>query len=194
LVPLCERGSERDLMLPYNGKLKQPARQLRENMTDAERHIWAKLRMKQLNGHQFYRQKPIGDYIVDFFCPRAKLVIEVDGSHHLVGERIEYDRIRDDYLSSLGLRVLRFSNSDVMAHIEGVVKRIEEKMEGEIPLNPPFSKGETTTSPSAKGETASSPTSKGETTASPSKRENIIASPFGKGRMRGIPTGTKGVR
>jgi very-short-patch-repair endonuclease len=150
-------------MLPYNENLKQLARQLRKNMTEGERRIWAKMRMKQLNGYQFYRQKPIGDYIVDFFCPRVKLAIEIDGSHHLVGETVEYDRIRDDYLSSLGLRVLRFSNSDVMKNVEAVVERIRE----EIPLNPPFSKGETTPSLSAKG-------------------GNIIASPFGKGRPRGI--------
>ncbi len=141
-------------MLPYNGNLKQYSRQLRENMTDAERRLWAKIRMKQLKGYQFYRQKPIGDYIVDFFCLRAKLVIEVDGSHHLVGEKIEYDRIRDEYLSSLGLRVLRFTNADVLTHIEGVVESIVENMvvsEGkiplspprEIPLNPPLAKGET---------------------------------------------------
>ncbi|MGB2828136.1 MAG: endonuclease domain-containing protein [Dehalococcoidales bacterium] len=154
-------------MLPYNENLKQPARQLRKNMTDAERQLWMKLRMKQLNGFQFYRQKPIGDYIVDFFCPRAKLVIEVDGSQHFTDEKAEYDRIRDEYLGSLGLRVLRFSNSDVMAHIEGVVKRIEEGIPlspEKIPLNPPFSKGETS------------------------------PSPFGKGRPRGISMGTKGVR
>ena len=126
-------------MLPYNRNLKQHSRQLRENMTDAERHLWAKVRMKQLKGYQFYRQKPIGDYIVDFFCPGAKLVIEIDGSHHLVGETIEYDRIRDDYLSSLGLRVLRFTNTDVLTDIETVVDSIR----GEIPLSPPFSKGET---------------------------------------------------
>ena len=126
-------------MLPYNQNLKQLSRQLRENMTDAERRLWAKIRMKQLKGCQFYRQKPIGDYIVDFFCPKAKLVIEIDGSHHLVGETIEYDRIRDDYLSSLGLRVLRFTNADVLTNIEGVLEKIME----EIPLSPPFSKGET---------------------------------------------------
>ncbi len=113
-------------MLPYNKNLKQSSRQLRENMTDAERHLWAKIRMKQLKGYQFYRQKPIGDYIVDFFCPRAKLVIEIDGSHRLVGEMIEYDRIRDDYLSSHGLRVLRFTNTEVLTHIEGVVGSVEE--------------------------------------------------------------------
>jgi len=131
-------------MLPYNGNLKQLSRQFRENVTDAERHLWAKIRMKQLKGYQFYRQKPIGDYIVDFFCPKAKLVIEIDGSHHLVGEKIEYDRIRDEYLSSLGLRVLRFTNTNVLTHIEGVIESIEEEIPPrEIPLSPPFSKGET---------------------------------------------------
>jgi len=130
-------------MLPYNGNLKQYSRQLRGNMTDAERRLWAKIRMKQLKGYQFYRQKPIGDYIVDFFCPRAKLVIEIDGSQHLSDEKAEYDRIRDEYMSSLGLRVLRFTNTDVLKRIEGVVESIIENMEDEIPLSPPFSKGET---------------------------------------------------
>jgi len=127
-------------MLPYNVNLKQYSRQLRENMTDAERHLWTKIRRKQVKGYQFYRQKPIGDYIVDFFCPRAKLVIEVDGSQHFSDEMTEYDRIRNEHLSSLGLRVLRFTNADVLAHIERVVENIE----GKIPLSPPFSKGETT--------------------------------------------------
>jgi very-short-patch-repair endonuclease len=133
-------------VLPYNRNMKQYARQLRRDMTDAERRLWARIRMKQLKGYQFYRQKPIGDYIVDFFCPGAKLVIEVDGSQHLVGESIEYDRIRDEYLSSFGLRVLRFTNPDVLEHIESVVESINENIEipgGEIPLSPPFSKGET---------------------------------------------------
>ena len=129
-------------MLPYNRNLKQLSRQLRESLTEAERHLWAKIRMKQLKGYQFYRQKPIGDYVVDFFCPKAKLAIEVDGSHHLVGEKIEYDRIRDEYLSSLGLRVLRFTNTEVLTHIEGVVESIAEEMR-KIPLSPPLLKGET---------------------------------------------------
>jgi len=106
-------------------------------MTDAERLLWAKIRRKQLKGYQFYRQKPIGDYIVDFFCPRAKLVIEVDGGQHFSGETTENDKIRDEYLRSLGLRVLRFTNTDVLTHIEGVVEGIIEK----IPLSPPLRKG-----------------------------------------------------
>ena len=130
-------------MLPYNVNLKQLSRQLRNNMTDAEKHLWAKIRMKQLKGYQFYRQKPIGDYIVDFFCPKEKLVVEIDGSQHLSDETVEYDRIRDEYLSSLGLMVLRFTNTDVLKHVEGVVERIEQEMSlREIPLSPPFVKGE----------------------------------------------------
>ena len=132
-------------MLPYNKNLKQPSRQLRKDMTDAERRLWAKIRMKQLKGYQFYRQKPIGDYIVDFFCPRAKLVIEVDGSQHSSDEMTEYDRIRDEYMKSLGLRVLRFTNTDILTHIDGVVESILENMEvleEKIPLSPPLRKGE----------------------------------------------------
>ena len=132
-------------MLPYNKNLKQPSRQLRENMADAERHLWAKIRMKQLKGYQFYRQKPVGDYIVDFFCPRAKLVIEVDGSQHFSSEMTDYDSIRDEYLRSLGLRVLRFTNTEVLTNTEGVRERISENMEeipvGKIPLRHPFYNG-----------------------------------------------------
>ena len=138
-------------MLPYNINLKQYSRQLRENMTDAERHLWAKIRMKQLKGYQFYRQKPIGDYIVDFYCPKAKLVIEVDGSQHFSGEVTEDDRIRDAYMNSLGLKVLRFTNTDILTHIHGVVESIIENMRvseeeisiEKIPLSPPLRKGET---------------------------------------------------
>ncbi len=133
-------------MLPYSRNLKQYSRQLRENMTDAERHLWAKIRMKQLKGYQFYRQKPIGDYIVDFFCPKAKLVIEVDGSQHFSGEMTEDDRMRNEYMSSFGLRVLRFTNTDVLTHIERVIESIIENMEvseEKIPLSPPLRKGET---------------------------------------------------
>ncbi len=113
-------------MLIYKAKLKQPSRQLRDNMTDAERRLWAKLRLNQLKGCRFYRQRPIGDYIVDFFSPRAKLVIEVDGGQHSSAETTEYDRLRDDYMSSLGFRVLRFTNTDVLKNTEGVIERIRE--------------------------------------------------------------------
>lgn len=128
-------------MLPYSKNLKQLSRQLRGNMTDAEGHLWAKIRMKQLKGYHFYRQKPIGDYIVDFYCPKVKLVIEVDDSQHFSDETTEYDRIRDEHIRSLGLRVLRFTNTEVLTNIEGVIESIIGSME-EIPLSPPLRKGE----------------------------------------------------
>src|SRR3972149_11874035 len=108
-------------MLSYNKNLKQYARDLRNNMTDAERHLWSKIRMRQLCGCQFYRQKIIGDYIVDFFCPRAKLVIEVDGGQHYFGKVAQSDRNRDEYMKNCGLRVLRFSDIEVLGNVEGVV-------------------------------------------------------------------------
>ena len=111
-------------MLPYNKNLKELARVLRKNMTDAERRLWSKIRRKQLKEFQFYRQKNIGDYIVDFYCPAAKLIIEIDGGQHYSKENMVKDEARDNFLSDLGFRVLRFSNSDVFKNIEGVVKEI----------------------------------------------------------------------
>ena len=73
-------------MLFYNTKLKKYSQELRKNMTDAERLLWSRLRRKQLNNFQFYRQRIIGDYIVDFYCPRSKLIIEVDGGQHYQDE------------------------------------------------------------------------------------------------------------
>ena len=70
------------MALPFNNKLKSLARRLRTNMTDAERHLWAGIRRKQLGGAQFYRQKNIGNYIVDFYCPSARLIVELDGGQH----------------------------------------------------------------------------------------------------------------
>lgn len=93
-------------MLRYNKKLQTRARTLRKNMTDAERMLWSKLTRKQLSGFQFYRQRIIGNFIVDFYCPRAKLVIEVDGGQHYHGKVESSDRIRDESLKSLGLKVL----------------------------------------------------------------------------------------
>ena len=125
-------------MLPYNKGLKEPSRHLRKNMTEAERLFWSKVRGKQLNGVQFYRQKTIGEYIVDFFCPQAKLVIEVDGSQHYQEAEIEKDMLRDDYLRAQGLKVLRFSNREVLENMAGVL----ETVCGQIPLDPPLRKGE----------------------------------------------------
>src|SRR3990172_5323476 len=101
-------------MLRYNSNLKDKARELRKNLTDSESALWSHLRNKQLLGIQFYRQKPIGEHIVDFYAPGAKLVVEVDGSQHLGGDHALKDRRRDGYLVSLGLKVLRFNSREVL--------------------------------------------------------------------------------
>jgi len=93
-------------------------------MTDAEILLWSKIKGKQLKGVQFYRQKIIGRYIVDFYCATAKLVIEVDGGQHYTDDGRTRDAIRDAYMKCLGLKVLRFSDIDVLTNIEGVVEHI----------------------------------------------------------------------
>ena len=74
---------------------------------------------------QFYRQRIIGNYIVDFYCPKAKLIIELDGSQHYEEEAVEYDILRTEYLSSFGLIVLRFTNREIDISFEGVCQNIE---------------------------------------------------------------------
>jgi very-short-patch-repair endonuclease len=108
-------------MLQYYGKLKFNARQPRKDMTDAEQVIWTLIRRKQLLGVQFYRQKPIGSYIVDFFAPKAKLVVEVDGAQHMAVDHARRDRQRDAYLVNLGLSVLRFNSLQVLQETDAVV-------------------------------------------------------------------------
>jgi very-short-patch-repair endonuclease len=115
-------------MLPYNRKLKQPSRKLRKNMTAAEIFLWSKIKRKQIKGCWFYSQKPVGEYIADFYCPRAKLVIEVDGGQHYYQENKEYDKVRNQYMLSLGLKVLRFTNTEVLTNIDGVIEVIECNM------------------------------------------------------------------
>ena len=111
-------------MQPYNKNLKQPSRDLRNNMTDAEQLLWQRLRRKQILGLQFYRQKPILNFIVDFYCPSANLVIECDGGQHYTAEGLEADRARDQALAQLGLNVLRFDNRQILTEIDGVVEKI----------------------------------------------------------------------
>ncbi|HNU85625.1 MAG: endonuclease domain-containing protein [Pseudomonadota bacterium] len=112
------------MFLAYEGKLKVFSRELRTHMTDAEKALWIKLRRKQLKGYQFYRQKIIGDYIVDFYCPGARLVVEVDGGQHYGLEEMAKDRVRDKYLREQGLEVLRFSDREVLIECESVLEKI----------------------------------------------------------------------
>lgn len=115
-------------MLKYNKKLKSISCALRKNMTDAEIILWSRIKGKQIKEARFYRQKPIGNYIADFYCSKAKLIIEIDGSQHYEKEGIEKDKIRDEYFESLGLKVLRFTNLDVLKNINGVLEKIYEEV------------------------------------------------------------------
>lgn len=113
----------------YKSHLKTNARTLRKNMTDSELKLWSKIRRKQLHGLQFYRQRPIGNYIVDFYCPQAQLVLEVDGSQHMSGQNIKKDQYRDSYLKQQGVKVLRFDNLQVLNQIDAVIEKTYRAIE-----------------------------------------------------------------
>lgn len=106
--------------------LKQRARKLRTEATDAERALWARLRRRQVQGFKFRRQQPLGHYIVDFVCFEKRLIVEVDGSQHL--EQKGYDEARTKWLESQGYRVLRFWNDDVLNRTEQVIEAIAEQL------------------------------------------------------------------
>jgi len=111
-------------MYPYNSKMQTAVRTLRKNMTDSELKLWSRIRRKQIFGLQFYRQRPIGNYIVDFYCPQAQLVLEVDGSQHmheLAGRKNEY---RESYLKQQGIKVLRFDNLQILKQLDAVVDKV----------------------------------------------------------------------
>jgi very-short-patch-repair endonuclease len=113
-------------VLKYDPWLKKYSRDLRKNMTEAEMRLWDKIRQRQLKGRQFFRQRPIGSYIVDFYCPTAKLIIEVDGGQHYYGIGAEKDKIRDEFMNKLGMRVLRFSDLEVLKSTKEVLETIFE--------------------------------------------------------------------
>lgn len=117
--------------LKYNQKLKRWSRRLRGGQTEAEKLLWSKIRKKQIKDAQFNRQKPIGNYIVDFYCDKAKLIIEIDGGQHYEGKGILQDKNREKYFNGLGLEVIRFTNLDVLKNVTNVVEEIYKK------INPP---------------------------------------------------------
>ena len=126
-------------MESYDRRLKQFSRALRSSMTDAESQLWRRLRNKQLCGVQFYRQKPLLSFIVDFYGPRAKLVIELDGAQHFEAAYQIRDVERDKQLASIGLKVLRFDDRQVLMETGAVLEAIYvEVMRGlEENSNPP---------------------------------------------------------
>jgi very-short-patch-repair endonuclease len=109
----------------FNRKELKPRRkELRSNLTYAEVFFWQQVKDRQLDGRKFRRQTSIGSYIVDFYCPEEKLVIELDGEVHFNEEAIKYDEDRTKYIESLGLKVIRFENNEVLKNTEYVLNEI----------------------------------------------------------------------
>ena len=117
------------------------ARALRRAQTDAEAKLWHHLRAHRLLGHKFRRQVPIGAYIVDFVCPERGLVIELDGGQHV--ERVPYDDRRTAFLQSVGLRVARYWNDDVLLRTDEVLEDLVGRLNSVVvPLPSPLPAGE----------------------------------------------------
>lgn len=102
--------------------------ELRNNMTEPEKKLWQILRNKQM-GIKFRRQHGIGHYIADFYCPELKMVIEIDGESHFSEESKDSDKIRDDFMLSLGIKTIRLKNNDIMKNIDGVYQYIKDQID-----------------------------------------------------------------
>ncbi len=123
--------------------MKLRARALRHAMTPHERILWAALRKRRMAGLQFYRQRPIQGYIVDFYCPAAALAIELDGHQHSSCSAMAYDAVRTEVLNACGLCVIRFPNERIASDLVGVIHEIRKVLtpflEGGVhPSRPPF--------------------------------------------------------
>jgi very-short-patch-repair endonuclease len=112
------------------------AKQLRLNMTEAEKVLWEELRKNKLEGYKFRRQHPIQNYIADFYCHALQLVIEIDGENHLTKEQIKIDIERTEILNSNSIDVIRYTNQEVLEDLEKVIQEI--KMEVKIRATPPL--------------------------------------------------------
>ena len=112
------------------------AKFLRDNMTDAEKFLWEKLKNNQLKGFKFRRQHPIHIYIVDFYCHKLKLVIEIDGGYHDSKDQKILDAERSEILKFQKLKVIRFTNDEVLGNIDFVIRKIEEKIDPGSPRHP----------------------------------------------------------
>jgi len=106
--------------------LKMRARDLRKNATPAERSLWSHLRNKQIEGYKFRRQHVVAYYILDFYCSSKKLAIEIDGGSHIDHEK--YDQVRDEYLRSKGITIIRFTNTEVTQNASVILELITENL------------------------------------------------------------------
>ena len=113
--------------------LKVNRRFLRNNLTPAEAKLWSLLKNSQLENRKFRRQHSVGPYVLDFYCPSAKLCVELDGSGHYTKPGFEYDTARSEYLGCLNIKVIRFENKDVFENTEGVLEEIKRSFLSDQP-------------------------------------------------------------
>lgn len=118
----------KEMFYGANPEIFKRAAELRKNMTEAEKILWSALRRKQIKGKRFRRQHPVNTFIVDFYCHEAKLIIEVDGGIHNIEEQKEYDHGRSEELEQLGLKIIRFTNEQVLQNLNKVIKEIKENI------------------------------------------------------------------
>ncbi|MGD0590314.1 MAG: endonuclease domain-containing protein [Bacteroidota bacterium] len=107
-------------------EMKTRRQELRREMTEAEELLWARIRNRQINGCKFRRQYSIGAYVVDFYSPENKIAIEIDGSSHDRADAIEYDKNRQEEIETLGIRVVRFTNKNVLSNLDMIIKQLSE--------------------------------------------------------------------
>jgi very-short-patch-repair endonuclease len=112
-------------IIPYNPRLKQRARYLRNNSTKSEAFLWNYLKGKQILGFDFHRQRPVDNFIIDFFCQELYLAIELDGYSHFLDSRMETDLRKEKRLSELGIKLIRFWDDEVLNDLENVLRVIE---------------------------------------------------------------------
>jgi len=109
-------------------KVFELAKELRDRLTEPEKILWEKLRLNRLNGYRFKPQHPIGSFIADFYCHKAKLVIEIDGKYHDSKSQSEFDANRTEVMKEFGLKIIRFRNEDVIDRIDFVLEEIRRNL------------------------------------------------------------------
>jgi very-short-patch-repair endonuclease len=134
----------------YNRRKDREKRQiLRKNMTEAEKILWAELRLKRIEGRKFRRQYSIMGFVVDFYCPEKRLAIEVDGGYHKKKDQVFYDKARQELLETLKIVFLRFTNKEVLTDLELVTQKIRDQINSSLSL--PLNKGKMSAAGGQKG-------------------------------------------
>jgi very-short-patch-repair endonuclease len=123
----------RNTIIPYNPKLKQFARDLRNNSTLSEVLLWKQINGQKL-GYEFHRQVPIGEFIVDFYCHEMMLAVEIDGDSH--NDKYDYDMNRQKMLQNLGVKFIRFIDVDVKKNMAGVLSALRNKIDEIVKTSP----------------------------------------------------------